>query len=70
MHEYAKRLLGSLPSLHDAIVQVDPPPWCGGSQRSAILGKGCEAMLCTGGEIVYREIVRAEFERIRATMIQ
>ncbi|KAM5543679.1 hypothetical protein V8D89_002930 [Ganoderma adspersum] len=59
VHEYAKRLLGSLPSLYDAVPAV-----------AAILGKGGEAMLCTGGEIVYREIAAAEFERTKAKIIQ
>ena len=70
VHAYAKRLLGSLPSLHDAIVRIDRPRRCGGSQRAAILGKGGEAMLCTEGEIVYREIAREEFERTRATIME
>ncbi|KAI1789266.1 hypothetical protein LXA43DRAFT_893157 [Ganoderma leucocontextum] len=67
-HEYAKRLISSIPSVNDAAVRIDRPHRCGGSQRIAILGVGDGAMVCTDGELVYHEVTKAAYERAKATL--
>ena len=64
VHEYTKRLLGSIPSVTTAAVQICRPQRCGGSQRFGILCLSRRG----GGELLYHEITAAQYERTTGIM--
>ena len=68
VHEYVKRLVGSIPSIVSAVVRIDRPRRCGGGHRMTGLGKDRSAMLYTDGEIVYHEVTNVDYEHGKATL--